>query len=434
MEDENQYDVIIIGAGASGLIAAHDLSASGKKVLLLEARARVGGRAFTVSNKHFSSPVETGAEFVHGRLPVTLGLLDKANLGYHLIEGKAYTVKHGKLTEDESFGADWQHVMKQLKSLDVDMTIADFLNLYFNEAKYKETQQAVRQFVQGFDAADPEKVSAFSLRKEWLNDDDEHQYRIANGYTALMQWLAEECKQNHTDIRLSHAVGCIKWQQQIVSVECNNGETFTAAKVIITIPLDVLQAGVASPAAIQFEPALDDKRKAFMQIGFGNVIKINVEFTEKIWETNKNHVMTNAGFIFSDALIPTWWTQNPVDDRTLNGWLAGPQSQQLNKLSLEQQTEKVIESLAYIFNTEQSFIKQKIKGMIITNWAEDNYAGGAYSFETPASISAKKIPFEPVANTIFFAGEACYSGPHTGTVEAAFFSGRQVAEEILHTF
>ncbi|MEO7802704.1 MAG: FAD-dependent oxidoreductase [Ginsengibacter sp.] len=138
--------------------------------------------------------------------------------------------------------------------------------------------------------------------------------------------------------------------------------------------------------------ALDDKQQAFMQMGFGNVIKINIKFKVKIWETNKGHAMPNAGFIFSDALIPTWWTQNPVDDCTLNGWLAGPQSQRLNNLSLEQQKVNKIESIAYIFNAEQSFIIQKIKDYIITNWADDSYAGGAYSYENTGII----IYFSPV--------------------------------------
>lgn len=427
---QHEYDVIIIGAGAAGLIAAHDLSIAGKKVLVLEARDRVGGRAFTIIGNGFSSPIEAGAEFVHGKLPVTLSLLDKAGLEYHLMEGDAFTIKKGVLVQDEVFSNDWQTVMKKLKSLNTDMTIGNFLTQYFNKPKYNDTRQLVLQFVQGFDAADPEKVSAFSLRREWLNDDEQHQYRIVKGYSALMQWLADECKLYKTDIKLSHAVRDISWNDTGAKVYCIDGKVFTSSKVLITIPLGVWQ----SDTAIIFDPALEFRQQAATQMGFGNVIKINIEFTEKIWETNSSHIMKNSGFIFSDALIPTWWTQNPVNNFQLNGWLAGPPSMSFNHISAEDQREKVITCLAYIFNAERTFIEKSVKACVITNWADDIYAKGAYSYETLESSSAKKILFGPVANTLFFAGEAYYNGPYTGTVEAAFFSGRSVAEELVHTF
>ena len=66
------YDVIIIGAGAAGISAAHALCHKGKKVLVLEARSRVGGRIHSIDDAAFPQPVEAGAEFIHGKLPVTL--------------------------------------------------------------------------------------------------------------------------------------------------------------------------------------------------------------------------------------------------------------------------------------------------------------------------------------------------------------------------
>ena len=64
-------DILIIGAGATGLMAAYKLSEAGKKVIVLEARNRTGGRIHTMSHESFFKHAELGAEFVHGDLPVT---------------------------------------------------------------------------------------------------------------------------------------------------------------------------------------------------------------------------------------------------------------------------------------------------------------------------------------------------------------------------
>lgn len=55
----NQYDVIVVGAGACGLYCARTLAKRGKKVLILEARDRVGGRIFPLQEKVFGMSFRT---------------------------------------------------------------------------------------------------------------------------------------------------------------------------------------------------------------------------------------------------------------------------------------------------------------------------------------------------------------------------------------
>ncbi len=64
---ENLADIIIIGAGACGLVAARELARAGRRVLVLEARNRLGGRVYTYAGNHFSKPIEAGAEFILGK-------------------------------------------------------------------------------------------------------------------------------------------------------------------------------------------------------------------------------------------------------------------------------------------------------------------------------------------------------------------------------
>ena len=77
MQVTEHFDIIVIGAGASGLYAAHELTAQKMGVLVLEGRDRIGGRMYTNLPENFSAPIERGAEFIHGEVPITLELLKK---------------------------------------------------------------------------------------------------------------------------------------------------------------------------------------------------------------------------------------------------------------------------------------------------------------------------------------------------------------------
>src|SRR5438552_4061755 len=86
-----QVDVIVVGAGASGLSAARELSARGKKVIVLEARERIGGRIYPLSESEFGYPAQGGAEFLHGETPLTRALIKEA--GLTLIEPKGRWIR-----------------------------------------------------------------------------------------------------------------------------------------------------------------------------------------------------------------------------------------------------------------------------------------------------------------------------------------------------
>jgi len=76
--DREKVDVIIIGAGAAGLSAAHGLSELNLNVVILEARDRIGGRIFTINEPSLPGPVELGAEFIHGKPDVLLAGIYKS--------------------------------------------------------------------------------------------------------------------------------------------------------------------------------------------------------------------------------------------------------------------------------------------------------------------------------------------------------------------
>jgi monoamine oxidase len=413
---------IIVGAGAAGLMAARKLSSKQKKVIILEANKRIGGRICTMYDS-FDKPAEVGAEFIHGNLQLTRRLLSEANISFHETSGKTARVQNGEWKKQNDFTIGWEELIAQMEQLKEDMTVAAFLNEYFAEEKYEAVRKSVTQFAEGFDLADIERASVFALRDEWSHEEGK-QYRIDGGYQKIIDYLADECKKNGCAIHTSCIVKEVHWKKDEVKIIASGNATFYGSKVIITVPLGILQAELNAEAAIAFTPSLYDCFKAAKNIGYGTVTKILLQFNERFWEDN-------IGFILSDEEIPVWWTQSPKDYPLLTGWLNGAQSKKLQNPDVASVLEKSLRSVSGIFKTDVLSLKQKLVAWHIEDWSKHPFALGGYSYDTLQTADAKKILNEPIEQTIFFAGEGLYEGTAPGTVEAAFVSGREVAQKIM---
>ena len=146
--------IIIIGAGATGLMAAKELSEKGRRSVILEAMDKPGGRIRTIRDAGFLHPVEAGAEFVHGKLPFTLSLLKQAGLSYRPVKGKMMHVEKGKWSPRQGIDDQWEAMIREMQELKEDMTLARFLELHLEGEKYEGLRDSVRSFAEGFDLAD----------------------------------------------------------------------------------------------------------------------------------------------------------------------------------------------------------------------------------------------------------------------------------------
>src|SRR5688572_24889048 len=214
-------DVIIVGAGAAGLSAGRILSQAEKTLCILEARERIGGRIYTLKNEGFSCPVEAGAEFMHGELSLTKALMKEANVSYQAGHGRVWNVIDNHLSGRNFFDDDWNELMDRLQRLDQDITIGEFLEKYFGEAKYESLVESVKGFVQGYDAADVGKASAMALAEEWSSGDVKG-YRPKGGYSQLMEFLLNEIQQRKGIFRLSSVVRKIKWKPDNIEIGTDN--------------------------------------------------------------------------------------------------------------------------------------------------------------------------------------------------------------------
>lgn len=416
-------NIIVVGGGAAGLMAAWELLKEGRKVTVLEANNRLGGRIDTLHHSSFKQPVEKGAEFIHGHLPITMQLLKAAGIEYKPVKGRRFRVRDedGKSLEDFTLG--WDELMEKMNEVKADLTVDDFLQKNFSGEQYKELRRSVLRFAEGFDLADTSKASILALREEWMKEEDK-QYRVPGGFDQLIQYMENQCRELDAAIYISSAAKEIKWKKNDVTVITENGKIHSANKVIITVSVGALQT---DPPPISFQPAIDYILHAAKQIGYGSVVKVLLEFKNAFWEEKKK----NIGFLVSGEAISTWWTQLPSSYPLLTGWAGGPQARNLEQKNDEEILDLALRSLSTIFKKPLGELQSLLTASYIANWLNDPFAKGGYSYNILDSFEARKILNTAIDDTLFFAGEALYDGSSPGTVEAALVSGKNVAGKMM---
>jgi monoamine oxidase len=414
--------VIVIGAGAAGLMAARKLGRAGKRVTILEARDRCGGRIDPLPAAEFGYPAEGGAEFIHGEAPVTRALLREAGLSLLPIEGMQRTVVDGKLLREDPLENEAK-LHAALRELKDDVTVAEFLRRQFAGSEYDRLRRSIERMVEGYDAADPERASTMALRDEWMDEGRSTQVRIAGGYGGLVDFLVKGCSSQGAGIKLGTVVKAIDYAGVGAIVRCANGDAHECDAVVLTVPLPLLK-DIALPSMER------ERAAAAAHIGFGNVIKILMRF-ETRWWLDERKDLADLTFLLSEERIPVWWTQHPSDLPVLTGWFGGPKTARMVQLDEQELVEAGLASLADIFGLDPRQLARSLVAARAINWAKDRYARGAYSYATTETRAAQSVLSTPVGGAVFYSGEALYRGRDMGTVEAALASGLETARTVL---
>ena len=412
------------------------MSGAGRHVVIVEARQRIGGRIFTIHQPDLALPIELGAEFIHGEVEETFGIVDAAGLLAYELSDDHWSVRGGKWERVDDFWEKMSGVFARVRS-GRDRSFADFLRA--QRALSPQLKQMATGFVEGFNAAHADRISALAMRDEG-DGDDFRQFRIANGYDAVTAWMHAGLDPDRVSIRLGTAATEIAWRRGEVTVHTNVGRVlnpsaaeggrFAAAdglrthptsilrarKAIITVPIGVLKA----PDAIRFTPELRDKQRALDRTEIGHVVKIILRFRERFWD--------DFNFVHSDdSHFPTWWTMAPARAPLMTGWAGGHAADRL--LAEGHIIERGIESLAAVLGVPRRRVASKLDAVHTHDWQADPFSRGAYSYAGVGGSNAYRALAKPVANTLFFAGEA--TSDQTGTVAGAIASGRRAARQIL---
>lgn len=426
MRNSTHKDVVVIGAGMAGLTAARALAEADLKVLVVEAQDRIGGRIWT---RHIGEEaIELGAEFIHGRPPELWALINEAGLETYERGGVRVCSEDGELTD---CGSEMDEIFEPLEKLKKfkgpDMTFAAYLDREKIPAKERGPMIG---YVEGFNAADHREVSAASLGAQQKAEDAsgcDHNYRLRGGYDQLPRYLSERITELGGRVLTGTPVREINWEQgqaEIVSDLWN----FTAPRVIVTLPLAVLQNG-----SVTIEPQPSRILEAAKSLRMGQAHRFTLLFAEKFWEKmTPQPALGEMSFLFAfSEMPPVWWTPHPEPSHTITGWAGGPRSAALTGLDAKTLGRKACTTLARIFGLPKERVQGLLKGCYTHDWQHDRYTLGAYSYVAAGGLDASKQMTEPVADTLFFAGEHTDITGHWGTVHAAMRSGLRAAEQIL---
>ena len=434
----DSWDVVIIGAGISGLAAADELRGAGCSVLVLEARDRVGGRAWTRHEPDLSAPIELGAEFIHGRVPETFELLQEVGKAALVASGAHWTLRDRKLEQrDDDLFAHIRQALERSNALQLpDVPFADWLERSAQYGLSSEAAAMARTFVEGFDAADPAHVSTHFVATEWGAGGmlDGPQFRPLGGYSSVLAALAGAVDRRRTRLQLQTVVREVRWQAGAVQIDAtflDRPFRVSARHAIVTLPLGVLQAPEGSPGAVRFVPELGAKRAALSGLISGPVLKLSLRFRRAFWEELDGGRYQEASFFHSwQTAFPTFWTSLPLRAPLLIAWIAGPKAARLSGLQMPQIVERAMESLTTLFGGRPQG-EFELEAAYLHNWQTDPFARGAYSYLAAGGGRARNVLAAPLEDTLFFAGEATDTENEAATIAGALKSGARAAREVI---
>jgi monoamine oxidase len=430
-------DVAIIGAGAAGLAAAAALAGSKRSVLVLEARDRIGGRIWTRHESGLPVPIELGAEFIHGDAPETMAHLRRANAAAIESPDEHVSFHDGDVQPTEGFTQVQKAIRESRALLDErDLSLDEFLDKHLARVLSVEARQYARMMAEGFDAADPSRVSARSLVEEWTSEAMTHepQSRPDGGYDSLLRELAGAARRGNVRLQLQTIVRGVKWSGGSVQIEAQaRGEPLrvSARRAIVTLPLGVLQASADAPGGVRFSPPLDSKRAALEGLGFGPVVKLNLRFRTAFWDEIEHGRYRDVTFFHSrKAPFPTFWSAVPLRAPLLVAWAGGPRATRLAGASTGELAKLAVTTLQSMFG-ETCDVQSLFEAAYWHDWQQDPHSRGAYSYVRVGGGDASRQLAAPLADTLFFAGEATDHEGESTTVTGALRSGERAAREVL---
>ncbi|MET0535539.1 MAG: NAD(P)/FAD-dependent oxidoreductase [Steroidobacter sp.] len=431
----DEFDVIVIGAGAAGMAAAAHLSRHHKSVCILEARERVGGRIFTIRPRGNAFPLELGAEFIHGESEAVFEQLRRSgDVAVDAAHSRHRARQPGELKQAEDLFENMRERLSRIPKPRSDLPFAEFLEKH-RRSLSPEIRAFATMLVQGFDAADPARASAKEILKEWAGgiSADAPTFRPQRGYGSIIDSLVGRLDPQKVCLQLHSIVTEVRWQRgQAHVLFTRHGEPMEvrAKQAIVTLPLGVMQLPPLAPGSVLFSPALPRKQQPLSRLIMGPVIKLALCFSKPFWAEIEDGRHRDVAFFHAQgAPFPTFWSTLPVRSSVLYAWSGGPNASRIVARTTDEVLRPALASLAQLFGKNRNY-RRLLEGVYWHDWQNDPYSCGAYGYAGVNGGPARKQLAQPVEQTLFFAGEAM-DEEESSSVGGALNTGCQAAEQVL---
>jgi polyamine oxidase len=413
--DQSGFDVIVIGAGSAGVAAARELMDAGKKVVVLEARDRMGGRMWT-DRTIMTIPHERGASLCHGGPDTAtwpwaqkLGIKDRKFVQNMSRYSPSTPWVRWDNPEFYAFPEGTPKISMPLPEPKPAETATQYLQrLGIASTNYPLALLGIQVDTEQFDAYPATDVvetltSCFDVSKTGKIEPDSYagDYKLLAPYDDILTAVAEG-----VDIRLNTVVNTVQYSESGVTVHAGS-ETFEAAKCIVAVPIGVLQHD-----DIKFDPPLEsDRRKTIDGIQQTVAFKTILEF---------DHPVRPEGFDMvnqHDAGPSQFWDESTgmpgYNGQLIVAWDTGDRARELLALPEEQRYGAALEGVRKLTGD---------RGLQYINasnydWRNDKFAYGAYA-------TGEKHPdviYRPIKDTVFWAGAIMSSvaKAHSSGLDAA---------------
>lgn len=432
-------DVAVIGAGASGLAAASFLRQRGVRIIILEARDRIGGRMFTRHDPRLPLPIELGAEFLHGAAEEVDAIADRARLTLVDVKGDRWASARGRMSRITDFWDRLDRILGQTDKRRVpDRSLSEFLADQPGGKRFAADRALAREFVEGFHAAELNRISERAIAEGGNPGEDKEEQRLRRvvlGYDAIVAELAADLQRW---IRLRSPVVAIDWSRGGAEVKVKERQgrnaVIRAATAIITIPLPLLQSAASGRGAIHFSPEIPAVRAAADRAAMGHVQKIDIlldaPINEIVSSRRRQHLERLAFLHARGVPFPVWWTSYPLRSGLVTAWAGGSAALSLERAGGDMR-DQAVRALAAAFGVDARTVRHHLVATFAHNWSRDPFSRGAYSYSLVGGSDASSRLSRPLESTLFFAGEAANKDGKTGTVHGAIASGFHAAKQVL---
>ncbi len=422
-KDEIEFSgkAIVIGAGAAGMYAAYLLNDYDVDVTVLEAAPVYGGRIRPLQG--FSDfTIELGAEEVHGEKSLWYDIITSLNKEFVNADDESFYFidnllkSETQLANDADLNALYDLIDNIENYLGADKTMDQYLSDNNIAQRVSHIGNALLGNEYGTSNTRLGAAGVAASGRKW--DAGDQNFMLKNSH--YLSVLEEKFAAILPEIQLNTQIKKIDYSGSQVVLTDQNGNTYAADKVIITVPLAILQSG-----DIEFIPSLSaSKQSAISAIGMNTGMKIILKFSTTFW-------VANLGSVYGSGYVPEFWSTGlgrSAENNTLTAFVMGEKAEYLSSLGAGA-IDVVVAELDQMYGA--GVASGSLIASYIMDWSKEPFIKGAYSYQKVGTGDSRSTLAQSIDDKIFFAGEATNIEGHEATVHGAIQTADTAVEELV---